>query len=151
LSTSSSATFDPDPKNPWDCEDDGYQFHLEALRPTKEKKSGKMSNPYDTAKHNLYRFGGQTEYVKQYWIELLITGTGLDQVAARVYHHYDGPKILATEPSQQMKTNDFMTIQQSSMGKALKVTRMGVCQYEFDYGTDSDGFARVKFNSDNDG
>jgi hypothetical protein len=67
-----------------------------------------MANPYDTGVHNLCRFGGETENIKQYWIELQITDNRLDQVAAEVYHYYNGRTSLDTAPSQKMDVGDFI-------------------------------------------
>jgi hypothetical protein len=139
-----------DPKGRFECKNDGYQFHLHALRPSSSMKSGKMGFLYDTGIHSLYQFGGEAEYVKQYWAEILITNQ--DDVTAEIYHYFNGPKTLATSPSKKMaKKGDSITVQRSQMRKPLKITRAGLCQFELEYGTINDGWARIAFNSDNVG
>jgi hypothetical protein len=133
--------------NKWDCKNDGFQFHLQELRPTKEQKSGKLANPYDTALHSLYRFGKETGNIKQYFVELLVSDAPSEDVVAEVSQHFNGRKSLVKVPAKSVKVGKSFTLKGPLMAKTLTATRDVNCFFKFSYGTLTNGVSGFAFNT----
>jgi hypothetical protein len=144
---------DPAKTNKWECKNDGFQFHLQELRATPKEKSGKFGNPYDTGIHSLYRFGGENENIKQYWIEVTFTDAPSTDVEAKLYHQLNGKsESLATRDAKPMANPGSFPLRGPLMKKTLTVERTNLCDFKFSYSTQGvDGFRWFAFNTNDMG
>ncbi|GIZ46693.1 hypothetical protein CKM354_000981000 [Cercospora kikuchii] len=140
------------------CANDGLQFHLTSLkRKTPNAVKGLVEQPYDNALHNTYRITGEPADIRQFHIDLDITGQANDRVSARVYVFNNGQeRILASRASTAMARGTSFTIPASiTLPKAIRVSRPttnSCMDFIFNYGNaNTDRFRHYNFNSSNIG
>lgn len=122
-----------------DCKNDGLQFHMSALRPSElGGPSGRMGSPYDSKLHNAYRLSNEQEDIRQFHVNLTITGTAKDQVVAEVSHRRNGDMLRLAKQTQQMDPGDSLILK-GGLPKQLNITRMSNgCEYEFTFSKNTD-------------
>ena len=122
-----------------DCKNDGLQFHMSALRPSElGGPSGRMGSTYDSKLHNAYRLSNEQEDIRQFHVNLTITGTAKDQVVAEVSHQRNGDMLRLAKQTQQMDPGDSLILK-GGLPKQLNITRMSNgCEYEFTFSKNTD-------------
>ncbi|PPJ59731.1 hypothetical protein CBER1_10615 [Cercospora berteroae] len=137
--------------SPPNCANDGYQFHMTALRSSGQK--GKLAQPYNTGIHNTYRLAGQQADIRQFHIEVDVSGATNDQVSARVYHHFNKQKVVQSRAAMAHGTS-FTLPADNRMPRDLRFTRQsgGCADFFFNYGnTNIDWFRSFHFKSQDTG
>ncbi|KAK4507470.1 hypothetical protein PRZ48_001205 [Zasmidium cellare] len=144
-----SYCFDPPDR---DCSNDGLQFHLTGLQLNAGGNLGLLGYPYDNALHNTYRLTGEPADVRQFHLDLDITGTANDQVEAYLFVFNNGAdQVIAQRAAAPMANGASFTLPASgTLPLALKVDRTGTGCNDFTvtYGDPSaDGIRWFTFTS----